>query len=56
MKDGEFHPTEDAVVIGFAKGTDAGEALRNLKKECPHLKSYRLQRVAVRVAGDAVYL
>lgn len=56
MKDGEFHSTDDAVVIGFARGRGAGEALRNLKKECPYLKKYKFQRIAAREAGDAVYL
>lgn len=56
MKDGEFHPIEDAVIIGIAEGKDATDALRNLKRESPYLKNYKFDRLAAREAGPAVYL
>lgn len=39
LKDSEFHPTEDAVVIGIEKGENAKDALRNLRRECPWIKN-----------------
>jgi len=48
MKNGEFHPTEDAVVIGIAKGKNAEDALRKLIRECPYLKNYKLDNLVVR--------
>lgn len=56
MKDGEFHPTEDAVIIGIAEGTDLADALKNLEKESSYLKNYNFDRLAVREAGPSVYL
>lgn len=56
LKDGEFHYTEDAVIIGTAKGKNAKDALKNLRQESPWIKSYRLDRLVAREAGEAVYL
>lgn len=56
LKDGEFHTTKDAVVIGIVKGMNAKDALRNLKRECSWIKKYRLDRLVAREVGEAVYL
>lgn len=56
MSDGEFHSTEDAVVIGIAKGKDAKDAFKNLGQESPWIKKYRLDRLVAREAGKAVCL
>lgn len=56
MKNGEFHPTEDAVVIGVAKGKNARDALRNLKRECSWIKEYKLDSLVARETGKAFYL
>lgn len=56
MSDGEFHFTEDVVVIGIAKGKDAKDAFKNLRQESPWIKKYRLDRLVAREAGKAVYL
>ena len=56
LKDGEFHPTEDAVVIGIEKGENAKGALRNLRRECPWIKKYKLDKLVAREVGKVVYL
>ncbi len=56
MKNGEFHSTEDAVVIGIVKGMNAKDALRNLKRECSWIKEYKLDRLVAREVREAIYL
>jgi len=56
MKNKEFQSTEDAVVIGIENGANAKDALRNLKRECPWIKKYKIQKLLAREAGEAVYL
>ncbi len=56
MKDGEFHSTEDAVVIGISEGKNAHDALKNLKRECHYLKNYKFDRIIAREVTKAVYL
>ena len=56
MKNGEFHPTEDAVVIGIAKGKDAEDALKNLKQEYRWIKDYEFDRLVARKVEDAIYI
>lgn len=56
LKDSEFHPTEDAVVIGIEKGENAKDALRNLRRECPWIKKYKLDKLVAREVGKVVYL
>ena len=56
MKDKEFQSTEDAVVIGIAKGITAKNALKNLKHESPWLKNYKFDNLVAREVGAAVYL
>lgn len=56
MKDGSFHFTEDAVVIGIAKGENTQDAFENLIKESPYLKNYKFDRLVARETGRAVYL
>lgn len=56
LKAGKFAPTEDAVVIGISEGKNAEAALKNLKKECPWIKDYKLHRLVAREVGQANYL
>ena len=56
MKDKEFQSTEDAVVIGIAKGTTPKNALKKLKHESPWLKNYKFDSLAARETGETVYL
>ena len=56
MKNGEFHLTEDAVVIGIEKGKNARDALKNLRRECPWIKKYRFDRLVAREVREAIYL
>ncbi len=56
LKDSEFHSTEDAVVVGIEKGENAKAALRNLKRECPWIEKYKLDKLAAREVGKVVYL
>lgn len=56
LKDGEFHPTEDAVVIGIENGVSASDALKNLEQECPWIKKYKRDKLVAREVGRAVYL
>ena len=56
MGNNEFHPTEDAVVVGIVKGKNAKDAFENLKQECPYLKNYKFDHLVAREAGDAVHL
>ncbi|TAL27172.1 MAG: hypothetical protein EPN94_01980 [Nitrospirae bacterium] len=56
MKDKKFQSTEDAVVIGIENGADAKDALRNLKRECPWIKKYKLDNLVAREVGKVVYL
>ena len=56
MSDGKFHATEDAVVIGISKGKDAEDALKNLKRESPWIKNYKLDRLVARNVGKVNYL
>ncbi|MDP3259914.1 MAG: hypothetical protein Q8M34_04930 [Thermodesulfovibrionales bacterium] len=56
MKDKEFQCTEDAVVIGIAKGTSPKNALKKLKDESPWLKNYKFDSLAARETGETVYL
>ena len=56
LRDGEFHPTEDAVVIGTAEGKDAKDAFKNLKQESSHLKNYKFDSLVAREVGKSHYL
>lgn len=56
LKGGEFHPTEDAVIIGIAEGKDARDAFKNLKRECHYLKNYKFDRLVAREVREAIYL
>lgn len=56
LKDGEYYPTEDAVVIGVEKGKNARDALNNLKRECPWIKKYKFSRLLAREVGKIIYL
>lgn len=56
MKDKEFQSTEDAVVIGIAKGITAKNALKNLKHESPWLKNYDFNRLAARETGKVIFI
>ena len=56
MKNGEFHLTDDAVVIGIAEGKDVEDAFNKLKQESPWIENYKLDRLVAREAGKAVYL
>lgn len=56
MKDKEFQSTEDAVVIGIAKGTTPKNALKNLKHESPWLKNYKFDSLAARETGEVIFI
>jgi len=56
MKDKEFQSTEDAVVIGIAKGTSPKNALKNLKHESPWLKNYKFDSLAARETGKVIFI
>ncbi len=56
MRNEKFSSTEDAVVIGVANGANAKDALRNLKRECPWIKKYKLDNLVAREVGKVVYL
>lgn len=56
MKDKEFQSTEDAVVIGIAKGITAKNALKNLKHESPWLKNYKFNSLAARETGEVIFI
>lgn len=56
MKDKEFQSTEDAVVIGIAKGITAKNALKNLKHESPWLKNYKFDSLAARETGKVIFI
>ena len=56
MKNGKFHSTEDAVVVGIAKGKDAEDALKNLKQEYRWIKDYEFDRSVARKVEDAIYI
>ncbi|KAF0145985.1 MAG: hypothetical protein FD156_353 [Nitrospirae bacterium] len=56
LRDGEFYPTEDAVVVGIENGATARDALRNLKRECPWIKKYKIQKLLAREVGKVIYL
>jgi len=56
MKNGEFHSTEDAVVIGISKGKDAEDALKRLKQEYRWIKDYEFDRLVARKVEDAIYI
>jgi len=56
LRDGEFHSTEDAVVIGISSGKNARDALRNLRKECPYLTKYKFDNLVAQEVGKAIYL
>ena len=56
MKDKEFQSTEDAVVIGIAKGTSPKNALKKLKDESPWLKNYEFNSLAARETGKVIFI
>ena len=56
MKNGKFQSTEDAVVIGIAKGKEAEDALRKLKQEYRWIKDYEFDRLVARKVEDAIYI
>ena len=56
MRNERFHSTEDAVVIGVAKGKSVKDAFKNLEQECAYLKNYKFDNLVAREAGAAVYL
>ncbi|MBI3378736.1 MAG: hypothetical protein HY035_10130 [Nitrospirae bacterium] len=56
MKGKEFQSTEDAVVIGIAKGITAKNALKNLKHESPWLKNYKFDSLAARETGKVIFI
>jgi len=56
MKEKEFKSTEDAVVIGIAKGVTAKNALKNLKDESPWLKNYKFDSLAARETGKVIFI
>lgn len=55
MKDGNFSPTEDAVVIGISDGCNPKEAFRNLKLSEPWIKNYKTEKIVAREVGKAFY-
>lgn len=56
MADGEFHATDDAVVLGESEGETAAEAFENLKEESPWIKEYRTDEIVARKIGEPIYL
>ncbi len=55
MRDGEYHSTEDAVVIGVFKGNSPQEAFK-LKLSDSWIKNYKTDTVVAREIGKAIYL
>ncbi len=45
LNNGEFRPTEDAVVIGIAEGENADKALEYLIRLSPWLKDYAFDTI-----------
>ena len=56
MKNGNFSPTEDAVVIGISHGRNPKEAFKNLKLNEPWVKNYKTEKIVAREVGKAFYL
>ncbi|MCX5717467.1 MAG: hypothetical protein NTW44_03985 [Nitrospirae bacterium] len=56
MKGKEFQSTEDAVVIGIAKGENPKDAFKELKMESPWLRNYLFDNLIARETGEAVYI
>jgi hypothetical protein len=48
MRDGEFHATEDAVVIGIERGLDSESAFERLIASSPWLKDYSFDNIVAR--------
>lgn len=56
MKDGEFHHTEDAVIVGISKGRTPQKAFKNLMIANPWLKEYKTYTIVAREVGEAIYI
>jgi len=56
VKNENFQPTEDAVVIGISDGKNPRNAFKMLAVCSPWIKNYKFDRVVSREVGDAVYL
>ncbi len=56
MRNERFSSTEDAVVIGVAKGKSVKDAFKNLEEDCSYLKNYKFDNLVARAVGAAVYL
>ena len=56
MRDGGFHHTEDAVVVGISDGRNPLDAYKRLQVESPWIKEYEFASVVAREVGKPIYL